>query len=176
LVQNYTDPTGTGGCVIVNDRHILDDKTLYSHLSNDWRQIFFRIPSIPDVVHLLGDPDLEEGNLPDDLYDEPEEEYQRPIHEAEKVERTLVYLLDEEAVRERVFEIMWLDVHGNCVWDFKICDICEFQGPLQSGLFLHEIVESYGFTGERKKWMRGTLLDPVRTTVDEEPALGELKI
>jgi hypothetical protein len=114
LAQNYISPRRHSS--IVDDRHILDDETLYSHLASDWRQILFRVPSIPDVVHLLGDPNLEEANITDDMYDEPEEEYQRPIYEAERVERTLVYLLDEEALREKVFKVIWLDVHGNCVW------------------------------------------------------------
>jgi hypothetical protein len=57
-------------------------------------------------VVLLEDLDLEEWeNCPaDDMYEDPEEEYQRPVHEAQKVEQTLVYLLDEEALREKAFK------------------------------------------------------------------------
>ena len=142
----------------VNPRNVLDDEALYGSFAGDWRQIFIRVPSIPDVQQILGDPDLEADPIPDENWGEPDEEYQRPAHEAQKREKTIMYLLDEEALRERVTKVMWLDAHGNCVWDFKIRDIWEFQGPLLRGLFITEIITNCAYNDDHTMWERGALL------------------
>ncbi|EPE27578.1 hypothetical protein GLAREA_04369 [Glarea lozoyensis ATCC 20868] len=157
LAENYIAPAALGD--IVNYGNVLDDETLYSDLASDWTQIFLRIPSIPDIVDILDDPDLEDDISNEDLPSEPEKEYERALYDAERLEKTLIYLIDEEALRERVFKIMWLDIHGNCVWDFKVRDLFRFQGPLLSGLFLNEIVRNYSSANDRKKWTRGAILD-----------------
>ena len=152
LVPNWLDN-------IMDPSEVLDDEAMYSDLAGDWRQIFLQVPSIPDVVQILGDPDLEDVAIPDDEWGEPEEEYQRPVHEAQKREETLIYLLDEEALREQVVKVMWLDKHGNCVWDFKVRDLVEFQGPLKRGLFLTEIISNCDYTSDHAVWERGAILD-----------------
>jgi hypothetical protein len=157
LAQNRISQTELDG--IVNYRNILDDEALYGGLAGDWRQIYFRVPSLPDVVRIYGDPDPPDDTIPDDQCNEPEEEYQRPLYEAERLERNFLYLLDEEALREKVVKVMWLDVHGKCVWDFKIRDLDDFQGPLHRGLFVSEIIGRYPYSSRPEKWVRGALLD-----------------
>jgi len=157
LADFYRPPNESDN--IVGSREILDDEAIYSELAGDWRRIFFRVPSIADVVQIYGDPDLEDVEMLDSDWGEPEEEYQRPVHEAQKQEKGLIYLLDEEALREKVVKVMWLGKCGNCVWDFKVRDLWEFQGPLKRGLSILEIIERYDYTSHPAKWERGALLD-----------------
>lgn len=44
-----------------------------------------------------------------------EEEYKYAIHEAQKLEKTMLYLLDKEALRDKFVKVMWINAHRNYV-------------------------------------------------------------
>ncbi|EPE27581.1 hypothetical protein GLAREA_04372 [Glarea lozoyensis ATCC 20868] len=121
--------------------HILDDEGLYGGLESDWTQIYFRVPSIPDCVQ-IGEPEVESDGVRAEEFGEPEFENEREAHEAGIRERTFVYLIDREALRDKVIKLMWIDIHGNCVWDFSFPegDFDDLQGPLNRPYFLTEII------------------------------------
>ncbi|KFY30661.1 hypothetical protein V493_01761 [Pseudogymnoascus sp. VKM F-4281 (FW-2241)] len=146
LVEKYADISPSDQRYgMVREDLILDDKAIYGHFATDWAQILLRVPSLPDSVQYLGDADFASIVIPEEGWDEPEEEYQRTVHEATKVVATMMYLADEEALRENVVKLMWLDSHGNCVWDNKLRpeDIPVFEGPLESGFSLSELVARF---------------------------------
>jgi hypothetical protein len=137
--------------------NILDDEGLYGGLESDWTQIYFRVPSIPDCVQIC-EPEVESDVVPDEEYGDPEYENEREAHEAGIRERTFVYLIDREALRDKVIKLMWIDIHGNCVWDFKFPeeDFDDLQGPLNRPYLLTEII-SRGAVSE-ESFKRGALL------------------
>lgn len=158
LADNYEVPNELHNIVRAQD--VLDNEKLYNNLADDWRKIFLRVPSMPDTdqsspdapdEYVYEDPDEEWGPA-------PEEEYKCAVHKAQKLEKTMLYLLDEEALRENLVKVMWIDAHGNCVWDFKVQDLESFQGPLKSGLSLYEIIDRCDYNFDEEAWKRGALL------------------
>lgn len=135
---------------VTTQYHILDNEALYGHLQGeDWNRILLRLPSIPDVV--FGDQEWF------DFGDPPQQEWQRSGYEAYIKERTLVYLYDEQALREKLVKVMWLDLHGNCVWENKITPdyMFDLRGLLLQGSGLWEIL---GMTEDPEDWIRGALI------------------
>jgi hypothetical protein len=115
---------------------------------------------MPDIDH--SSPDSLDEYVYEDPNEEwgpvPEEEYKYAVHEAQKLEKTMLYLLDEEALRDKFVKVMWIDAHGNYVWDSKVQDLESLPGPLKSGLSLYEIIERCDFNFDEKAWKMGALL------------------
>lgn len=131
--------------VIVAGKQILDDEALYGSYATNWTQFLLRVPSLTDSVQYTGDADLANIDIPEDIWDEPEEEYQRDLAEVDSVVVTIMFLVDEEAVKGGFIKILWLDCHGNCVWDNKIRpeNMLTFAGSLHRGKYLREIADRF---------------------------------
>lgn len=91
---------------------ILNDENLYN-FNEDWSKIFLRMPQLPDVVAYCGNPELEDKDIVDEM---PEDEALLPAWDAEGKWRSVHYLLDREAQQKKLAKVIWLDLHGNCIW------------------------------------------------------------
>ena len=140
---------------------ILDDEALYAPFAADWSSVLYRVPAIADSVRYIFEDD---GNLYDraKFYDPPGkgEEYKIPWYEAMIKETTMLLLIDEEALREKLVKLLWLDIHGNCVWDNRLrADrMLEFRGKMFAiGGSLDALYEN--FPDDPKVYERGFILD-----------------
>jgi hypothetical protein len=128
------------GYSITNSAAVLDNSSLYN-FGSDWTKILTRIPRLCDFVT---------GSVSEDYNDW--EEYKAGDCEMSGLERisrhvhTVVYVVDEDAIKERLVKIMWLDSHGNCVWDNKMKPegLTALRGGLTGGGSLCEIVADSG--------------------------------
>lgn len=75
-----------------------------------------------------------------------EEEEETALESASRRAAGLVYLVDEEAVEDYVVKLLWLDVHGRCVWRNKVLpgELMGLSGAFKGGYSLSEAVESHG--------------------------------
>jgi hypothetical protein len=91
---------------------ILDDENLYN-FEEDWTRFLLRMPQLPDVVAYCGNPELEDRDI---VEDPPENEALLPAWDADLKWRSVHYLLDREALQKKLLKVIWLDLHGNCIW------------------------------------------------------------
>jgi hypothetical protein len=137
----------------------LDDEALYGGLGGDWTKILLRVPSIVDVsqdsvLENYGDHYPVDWKWKDPEYaKEPEEEFKKAFHRAEMKIVAMVCLVDEPALRENVVKLMFLDRHGNCVWDNKMGGE-SFQSYVHCAYGLGE----YIFDDEPAEYQRGRRL------------------
>lgn len=112
---------------------------------------------IDDVVATLmnripGFCDGLQGSVVED-YDDwgggAEGEEETPLESASRRTAGLVYLVDEEAVEGHVVKLLWLDVHGRCVWRNRARaeGLMGLAGAFEGGYSLAEAVESHGLFG-----------------------------
>jgi hypothetical protein len=97
---------------IVRPENVFDDEELYA-FGDNWDGLLHRIPGLCDT-------DRDEESL---VYEDPRPETddpQFPLYEAALKEVVLVYLLDRQALVEKLVTAMWLDCHGECVWWYRI--------------------------------------------------------
>jgi hypothetical protein len=139
--------------------NVFDDEERYAELASDWRGILRKVPSIPDAFQVLGDPDVEIPDRTNDDWEEAPEERQTDLYEAQKRMATLLYLIDEEALRQKVIKLLWLDRHGNCIWNNTIRpeNIDALKGPIMQGYTLAEIV-GHNALADDAFWERGSLI------------------
>jgi hypothetical protein len=139
--------------------NIFDDEERYAELASDWRGILRKVPSIPDAFQMLGDPDVEIPDRTNDDWEEAPEERQTNLYEAQKPMETLLYLIDEEALRQNVIKLLWLDRHGNCIWNNTIRpeNIDALKGPIMQGYTLAEI-DGHNALADDAFWERGSLI------------------
>lgn len=128
------------GYSIADRTAVLDDSSLYN-FGSDWDKILTRIPSLCDFVT---------GSVSED-YDhwEEYEEGESNMSEFERLSgrvHTVVYVVDEDAIKEGLVKIMWLDSHGNCLWDNKMKPngLTTLRRGLMGGGSLCEMVERSG--------------------------------
>ncbi|KAI1293938.1 hypothetical protein F5Y03DRAFT_326850 [Xylaria venustula] len=141
---------------------VLDDEALYAPFAADWSRLLLRVPGIADTVRYTVEDD---GNLwdPAEDYDPPpgpDENYKMPFHEAMIRERTILFLIDEEALRDELVKVLWLDIHGVCVWDNRIrtSQMLAFRGQIfDSGGSLDALYEN--FPDDPELYKRGFILD-----------------
>ncbi|CAJ2512947.1 Uu.00g010660.m01.CDS01 [Anthostomella pinea] len=114
---------------------ILDDEALYAPLAEDWSRILLRVPVIPDTGRYSYGEEVIEDLHDFDERPGPGEEFKLPLYEAALKERTMLYLIDEEALREKLIKILWLDIHGSCVWENRLRpdERLEFRGRMFEG-------------------------------------------
>lgn len=117
----------------VDDVLLLDDEGLYSGYGEEWAKILLRLPLLPDAVpYTREDPNLDEG----EYYGKPpDDERFMPMYEAARRSKQVVYLIDEEALRNNVVKILYLDIHGHAVWHNTIApeSIWEFEANYHRG-------------------------------------------
>jgi hypothetical protein len=140
LVPAYEEIVADFDDGVCDARLLLDDETLYGQVGDDWAQALLRLPLIPDTHIYEDDVDGEEG-----LFDlsPPDEDLMLPLYDAALKEKSVMYLLDEEALREKVVKVLWLDVHGNCVWRNTIRpdEVTSFEARPRTGGTLWEFLE-----------------------------------
>lgn len=136
----------------IDSRMVLDDSSIYN-FSLDWSKILTRIPMLCDFIQgsVLEDCEVWEQH-------ETGEGEQSELERASVHAHTLVYVVDEEAIKERVVKLMWLDSHGNRVWDNKMNpeSLSSLQGALAGSVSLYEEVEEGG--GDVESPRRGATL------------------
>jgi hypothetical protein len=73
--------------------------------------------------------------------------------------KTLLYLIDEEALRQKVIKLLWLDRHGNCIWNntIRLENIDALKGSIMQGYTLAEIV-GHNALADDAFWERGSLI------------------
>jgi hypothetical protein len=133
IIANFDDD-------VRDARLLLDDDALYGQVGDDWAQALLRLPLIPDTTVYEDDLDGEEE--PIDL-SPPDEESMLPLYDAALKDKSVMYLLDEEALKEKVVKILWLDIHGNCVWRNTIRpdEATSFESRPRTGGTLWEILD-----------------------------------
>jgi hypothetical protein len=125
----------------VDPELVLENESLYRAFDKDWAKILLRLPLLPDAVpYLGGDPELDEGESHDEP---PDDERFMPIFNASRRNKQAVYLVDEEALRNKVVKILYLDIHGHAVWHNTIApeSIWEFEANYFKGGALFRVYE-----------------------------------
>ncbi|KAK2798392.1 hypothetical protein FQN51_007792 [Onygenales sp. PD_10] len=150
----------------INDcEGVLDDAVLYGFGDGDggddaWRRrILLRLPQVVNTDVVLDDPgnegeyrrtnfDVEwfqqgrgeEGEVEEDNDDD----VSNPAFDVQIKLRNIIYLLDDEAIREGFIKVKWLGEYGDVVWENKLAPDemgGNLIGGLASGLFLNELVD-----------------------------------
>ncbi|KAI6080957.1 hypothetical protein F4821DRAFT_265392 [Hypoxylon rubiginosum] len=136
---------------------ILDDEAVYAPCVEDWSRVLLRVPAIVDTVRYVYETDVAAD---DDDWEPPGpgEEYKMPVFEAKRKEKTMMFLIDEEALRSGLVKILWLDIHGECVWENRLDPHkkLEFVGRMHDGGSLGDLYEDYE-DEEMYEW--GAVLD-----------------
>jgi hypothetical protein len=102
----------------VDPELVLENESLYGAFDKDWAKILLRMPLLPDTVpYCGGDPEQDDGPYHDEP---PDDERLMPLFDASRREKQVVYLIDEEALRNKVVKLLYLDIHGHAVWHNKI--------------------------------------------------------
>lgn len=148
---------------VLRQSQILDNETLYAPLADDWSGVLLRVPAIADTVRYYYETD----SVMDDVsqyYDPPgeDEEFKRPLYEAMLKEKTLMFLVDEEALRTNLIKVLWLDIHGTCVWENKLPPdmMLTFRGRMFDGGSLADLTEGLdGYVGETSMYESGAVLE-----------------
>ena len=123
VFMEIKDSTGVGEDAGISD--YLDDEALYN-FGSDWSKILFRLPELCDTQQLLEEESL--VYLPEEIEGGEEER-------ASVAVVTRLFLVDEEALRERLLKVLWLDAHGFCVWwnKLELVDLENFHGRCLRG-------------------------------------------
>ncbi|KAI0856095.1 hypothetical protein F4860DRAFT_426685 [Xylaria cubensis] len=139
---------------------VLDDEALYAPFAFNWSRVLLRVPAIADAVRYTYEDD---GNLWDPREDcEPpgqDEEFKKMFYEAMVKEKTMLFLVDEEALRDELIKVLWLDINGACVWDNRLrpSQMLSFRGQIfDSGGSLAALYEN--FPDDPGLYKRGLLL------------------
>jgi hypothetical protein len=98
---------------------VLDDESLYCRYGDDWTKVFLRLPQLPDTVIYYNDghPENDETQLP---ISPPNDEASLPLYNAVMKCKSFHYLVDEEALQEKLVKVHFLDIHGHSVWYNRI--------------------------------------------------------
>ena len=98
---------------------ILDDESLYGHFEQDWTRVFLRVPLLLEHALFYNNEDPEDDGT-QISFPPPDDEEKLPLYDAVKRCRSFHYLLDEEALREQLVKVQYLDIQGQPVWYNKI--------------------------------------------------------
>ncbi|KAJ5991313.1 hypothetical protein N7522_011520 [Penicillium canescens] len=136
---------------------VLDDATRYN-FEESWRRILICIPGLTDLYGIV-DMDGDGSNLQyksgqDDIelvaQVEGEDEDCRELSLVELRIQAGIYLLDKEAIESGFIKVVWIDEHGDCVWDNRldpvVSDVEGLAGALMNSTSLIEIT---GYNGTR---------------------------
>ncbi|KAI0439809.1 hypothetical protein F4803DRAFT_23816 [Xylaria telfairii] len=139
---------------------ILDDEALYAPFAADWSRVLLRVPAIADTVRYTYETDSIMRDVSED-YEPPgeDEEFKMPLYEAMIKEKTILFLVDEEALRDKLIKVLWLDIHGTCIWDNRLPPekMLGFKGRMFDGGSLATLSED--FEDDAEMYERSTVLD-----------------
>lgn len=137
---------GVGGR-LVDAGGVFDDASTYAFGEGDWSRILIRVPELCDTIRFSS---LE-------LHAEVQEEIEGAEDEMDSLTKRVaakLYLMDRAALDTGFLKVLWLDSHGECLWDNTIAprNVLDFAGALQSFGGLGEILET--FTESKEKGAR----------------------
>jgi hypothetical protein len=92
---------------------LFDNQALYGDIGHDLAGLFLRMPQLPDTIGYCGYPETEDEPFDDEL---PEDEGKSRLYNAVSKERFVMYLMDEEALKQKMLKLIWTDLGGNIVW------------------------------------------------------------
>jgi len=146
---------------VVDIDGILDNETLYASDAG-WEHILTRIPSLCDADRWNTLDELPWERDDDDRL--PETHHGFPLDDASYREVIMVYLLDRQALEEKLFTVMWLDNFGECVWWYRIAgeNLQDLTGWLASTGGLMGMLETADGEEEGKEngvYAKGTVID-----------------
>lgn len=126
---------------------VFDDSTTYAFGEGNWSRILIRVPELCDTIRF--------SNL--ELHAEVQEEIESAEDEMDSLTKRVaakLYLVDRAALDTGLLKVLWLDSHGERLWDNTIAprDVLEFTGASQSFGGLADIVET--FTDSKEKGAR----------------------
>lgn len=120
---------------------LLNDAQLYD-VGERWPEVLLRMPSLVDTIQGTVEEDYEDA-LPwsDEHYDTYEE---GSVDRASVECVNIIYVIDEEALREQLVKMKWLNWRGKSVWEWKIRpeSMASMAGALANGLLLYDFVNS----------------------------------
>jgi hypothetical protein len=114
LDKSYEDMLGETCDTVVYPEHTLDDADLYD-LEEKWDRVLNRIPTLCDVYFNEGQHEWFLSHDPP-----PPSDPTFGLWDAALREVAMVYLIDRQALLEKLITVMWLDCHGECVWWYRI--------------------------------------------------------
>ncbi|KAF2818196.1 hypothetical protein CC86DRAFT_375973 [Ophiobolus disseminans] len=120
---------------------LFDNQALYGSVGPDLEGVYLRMPQLPDTMVYSGYPETED--LPLDV-DPPEDENKLRLYEAAMKARSIVYLMDEEALKQKMLKLIWTDLGGNILWWnwLRPSDTRDFEGQYYGlGHGLHWLLE-----------------------------------
>jgi hypothetical protein len=165
----------------VDDADVFEDASLYADLpvtevqdisGSDQRvggvqALLLRAPGLTDVDMFYT---VEDAQRAADLDNEDEDDLdelspeQLAVELVSKKAKWLIYVVDEEVLRDDrgLVKIMWMDQHGQCVWENKIEPnvMASFRGALSGGGTMSMHIESHtveGEQGEEARWVSGAV-------------------
>ncbi|KAI0197888.1 hypothetical protein F4808DRAFT_284725 [Astrocystis sublimbata] len=138
---------------------ILDDESRYARFADDWTRLLLSAPAIADTVRYVYETDASLQDPAED-YEPPEDDERRlPLYEAMVRERTMLFLVDEDALRTGFIKVLWLNDHGACVWDNRLRpdQMLAFKGHLFDGGSLATLSEEW--EDDETMWKRGAVIE-----------------
>jgi hypothetical protein len=90
----------------VRDSSILNDVSLYN-FGEVWDPVFLRLPSLGGQDNGIDLSDTES-------WQPPEEDFRKPLWDAGTSATATIYLIDRQALEEKLLTVLWIDCHG--VW------------------------------------------------------------
>tara|TARA_R110002003_G_scaffold433_10_gene19767 strand:- start:7881 stop:8336 length:456 start_codon:yes stop_codon:yes gene_type:complete len=140
---------------IVDDTQVLDNMALYN-FGDKWDRILNRMPSLCDCAHYreVEDFPIDDTRIALPLVDDPK----FTLHDAVEREVVMIYLLDRQAVEEKLISVLWLDMHGEYVWWYKLDPehLLEFAGWMARGAGLMMLAQ---LEDSEEIWQKGSLID-----------------
>ncbi|KAF4152173.1 hypothetical protein CNMCM6936_002444 [Aspergillus lentulus] len=147
----------------VPEDKVLDDPAGYNFddgSEDSWRRVLVRVPGITDyggITDMNGNGgDLQYKSCQNDEYlvaqaEEESKEERRDLAVAELKIQVGVNLLDREAIESGLIISLWLDEHGNIVWDNRLdpvrSNLDGLAGALLSSITLVELANWKGTRG-----------------------------
>lgn len=116
MVSAYCDASPEGPELVLQEEYI------YGNLGGDLTRILLRVPMIVDASQHPSTGFEDETSPPAGHLTEymPEDPAWMPLYYASLKDKFVVYLLNEEALREKLLKVIFLDLYGNVVWTNKM--------------------------------------------------------
>lgn len=126
---------------------VLDDEADYGNLGESWTRVFLRNPSLVESLPFDDDDKrIYDEDMAERIRSLPTEEARKPIAKASMEERLVMYLFDEQGMRDEIVKLMFVDTHGEQLWWFtlKAEYLDNFNALYARGGMLSRIMENLG--------------------------------
>ncbi|KAL2284114.1 hypothetical protein FJTKL_09105 [Diaporthe vaccinii] len=125
------------------------DKALYACPDGDWSRVLLRMPELCDEMRFSSE----------EMHEEAEEELAEADDEMDRLTKRAVfrvYLVDGEALGMGLVKVLWLDCHGENVWENTISpgEIQDFTGSCNAFAGVGEILQTFAEGTERGARLR----------------------